>query len=305
MINLGKLGSGATHRTDMSAKRTKLMAFLLALVVIFGCGGGGGGFGGASATIVGRVLDVRNGGPVDPAVSVQAGGQSVQTQADGSFQVTAPQGTTSVTVDAGAFGTFTYTIPAASGVTDVGDLWVGPQKVTLTGRVLDSTDGTAVVGAVVRFAGHRATTNSVGTYIIPNVAYNNTSQAAFWGIVGKVTAEDYFDISFTASGKTASGGTVTLDDLRMTPSDGTLPPPFPFTIWGQITPSGDAEGTIVTLKEGGTAVRVYNVGSDGAYYFWVVPGTYTIEARKGSLAADDNATLTQTNEVIRRDMNLQ
>lgn len=284
---------------------TKLLGFLLLLVVIFGCGGGGGGGIGSNATIVGRVLDVRTGGPVSPAVSVQAGGQSVQTQADGSFQLAAPTGTTSISVDGGGFSTFVFNIPAASGTTDVGDLWVGPQKVTVTGRVLDSTDGSAVVGAVVRFAGHRATTNSVGTYILPNVAYSSTSLAAFWGIVGKVTATDYFDVSFTASGKSASGGTVTLDDIRITPSDGTTPPPFPFTIWGTITPSGDAQGTIVTLKEGGTAVRVYNVGADGAYYFWVVPGTYTIEARKGALAADDSATLTQTNQVIRRNLDLQ
>lgn len=285
--------------------RFKLLALLVLLLVIFGCGGGGGGFGGQNATIVGRVLNVQTGGPISPAASVQAGGQSTLTESDGSFQVSVPQGTNSVTVDAGAFGAFTYTVPAASGTTDVGDLWVGPQKVTVTGRIIDSTDGTAVAGAKVSFAGHTATTNSVGTYRLENVAYSATSQAAFWGIVGKVKATDYFDISFTASGKTAVGTTVTLDDLRMTPDDGSTPPPFPFTIWGIISPSADAQGTIVTLKENGTAVRVYNVGADRTYYFWVVPGTYTIEARKGTLEADGSATLNQTNEVIRRDMTLQ
>jgi uncharacterized protein YodC (DUF2158 family) len=284
---------------------SKLLALFVLILVIFGCGGGGGGVGGTNATLVGRVLDVRNGGPISPVATVQSGGQSVQTQADGSFQLTVASGTTSVTVDAGTFGAFTFTVPAASGTTDVGDLWVGPQKVTVTGRVLDSTNGTAVEGATVTFAGRRATTNSVGTYRLENVAYSNTSQAAFWGIVGKVRAVDYFDVSFTASGKTAVSGTVTLDEIRMTPSDGTNPPPFPFTIWGTVSPTADATGTVVTLKEAGTAVRVYNVGSDGAYYFWVVPGTYTIEARKGALADDETATLTQTNEVVRRDINLQ
>jgi hypothetical protein len=284
---------------------SKLFVLFAAILIIFGCGGGGGGFGGQNATLVGRVLNVQNGGPINPPASVQSSGETVQTQADGSFQLTVPQGTTTVAVDAGAFGIFTFTFGAASGVTDVGDLWVGPQKVTLTGRVIDSTDGTAVAGAIVSFAGKQGTTNSVGTYRLENVAYSSTSLAAFWGIVGKVKANGYFDISFTASGETAVGGTVTLDDLRMTPDDGSSPPPFPFTIWGVISPSADAPGTIVTLKENGNPVRVYNVGADRAYYFWVVPGTYTIEARKGALAADDTATLNQTNEVVRRDMTLQ
>lgn len=284
---------------------SKLLALLVLVLVVIGCGGGGGSVPTPTATLVGRVLDVRNGGPIAPAATVQVGSRSVQTQADGSFQLAVPAGTTSVTVDAGTFGAFTFTFGAASGTTDVGDLWVGPNKVTVTGRVIDSTDGSAVVGAVVTFAGQRAVTNAVGTYRLTNVAYSTTSQAAFWGIVGKVRATDYFDISFTASGVAAVSGTVTLEDIRMTPSDGTTPPPFPFTIWGTVSPSGDASGTVVTLKEAGNAVRVYNVGSDGAYYFWVVPGTYTIEARKGALADDDSATLTQTNQVIRRDLNLQ
>lgn len=285
--------------------RRKILGLIVVLLVIFGCGGGGGGVGTPNATFVGRILDVKNGGPISPGATVQAGGQSAQTETDGSFQFAVPAGTSSLTVDAGAYGAFTFSVPSASGVTDVGDLWVGPQKVTVTGRVLNSTNGTGVAGATVSFAGQKALTNSVGTYRLNNVAYNTANLAAFWGIVGTATAPDFFKVDFTANGKSAVSGTVTLDDIRITPSSEEDPPPFPFTIWGQISPSANAPGTIVTLKLGGTAVRVYNVGADGTYYFWVLPGTYTIEARKGALAADGSATLTETNQVIREDLTLQ
>lgn len=286
--------------------RQKLIGLLLVVLVIFGCGGGGGGGGvGGNATLVGRILDVKTGGPISPVATVQSGGQTGQTAADGSFQLAVPAGTSGVTVDAGAYGVFTFPSNSATGVTDVGDLWVGPQKVAVTGRVLDSTNGSGVAGATVSFAGKKATTNAVGTYRLEGVAYNSASLAAFWGIVGSATAPNYFKVDFTASGKSAASGVVTLDDIRMTPSSEENPPPFPFTIWGQISPGASAAGTIVTLKQGGTAVRVYNVGADGAYYFWVVPGSYTIEARKGALAADGSANLTETNQVIRKDLTLQ
>jgi hypothetical protein len=285
-------------------KHVKLIGLILLILIVCACGGGGGGGLTTNATLVGRVLDVRTGGPISPAATVQAGSQTTTTAADGSFQFSVATGTTSATVDAGALGAFTYTFPAASGVTDVGDLWVGPQKITVTGRVLDSTNNNGVEGATVSFAGQRGTTNAVGTFILHNVAYSSANQAAFWGIVGSATAPNYFKVDFTVSGKTPTGGTLTTDDIRMTPSSDDTPPNFPFTIWGKISPSANATGTIVTLKQAGTAVRVYNVGGDGAYYFWVVPGTYTIEAQKGALAANDTATLTQTNQVIQKDLTL-
>ncbi|MEQ1822386.1 MAG: hypothetical protein ABL949_07745 [Fimbriimonadaceae bacterium] len=281
----------------------KRIALLLLILLIVACGGGGGG-GSAPATLVGRILDVKTGGPISPKATVQVGSQSVQTADDGSFQLAVTTGTTSLTVDANTYGAFQFTFPAAADVTDVGDLWVGPQKVRVTGRVLNSSDNQAVVGGTVSFAGRRAVTNSVGTYVLNDVAYSSTNLAAFWGIVGNSKATGFFKVDFTAAGKTASAGTVTLDDLRMTPQGDSNPPPFPFTLWGRISPSINAPGTIVTLKLSGTPVRIFNVGADGAYYFWVLPGSYTIEAVKGTLTGNSSATITQTNQVVQKDVSL-
>jgi hypothetical protein len=281
----------------------------LALLIV-GCGGGGGGggtTGGGMATAVGRVLNVETGGPMNPAASVQIGANSVLTSLqDGSFQLPAPTGSSSLTVDPlNAWGVFTFATVALSGTTDVGDLWVGPQRVTLRGRVLNSTNLQPVAGAQVTFAGRRGTTDAQGRFALTQVAYSNQTQTAFWGIVGSVRAAGFFRTDFTASPNTAIQGTVTVNDILITPTSDTEPPPPPFNVWGRVGPSADAPGTLVTLKQNGTAVRIYNVGSDTSYYFWVEPGTYTIEFVKGNLTAQSSVTLTAPNEVIRRDVTLQ
>src|SRR5688572_10897098 len=121
-----------------------LLCLLVLLIALTGCGGGGGGNtgGGTGATITGRVLRVDTGGATNPPASVQVGSRSTLTSVvDGSFSLAVPPGTTSVLVDTqSSLGVFTFTFPAASGTQDVGDLWVGPEKVTLSGRVLDSTN---------------------------------------------------------------------------------------------------------------------------------------------------------------------
>jgi hypothetical protein len=92
----------------------------------------------------------------------------------------------------------------------------------------------------------------------------------------------------------------------VTPLSDPNPPPAPYNIWGIVSAPGGPQGAIVRLKQGGIDVRVFNVGNDGRYYFFVVPGTYTINATKGAFTAPDQiVTLTQPNEVIRRDFNLQ
>lgn len=279
------------------------MVAVIAALVVLACGGGGGGFT-PNATIVGRVLNVSSGGAASPSVRVQVGSNSVQTSADGSFQLTVPGGSTSLVVDAGTLGTWTYTYPAAEGTADVGDLWIGPQKVAVTGRILDASNGQEVVGATVTFAGRTAKTNSVGTFRLEQVAYSTATQTAFWGIRGRVSAENYFATEFSAQPNVAVSGVVTVNDISLTRTSETTPPPAPYNIWGRITPAASASGTVVTLKQGTTAVRIVNVGSDGQFAFWVEPGSYTIEAIKGTLNGNASVTLTRQNEVVRQDVTL-
>lgn len=285
-------------------KRTGIWAALLVLLLA-GCGGGGGG-GGGGGTVVGRVLNVATGGPTNPPSTVQIGSATTATSlSDGSFTLGAANGTTSLTVDNGIPPLWTFSIGPVSGNTDVGDLWVGPERVVLTGRVRDATTSNPIAGATVRFAGRVGLTDANGVFTLADVAYSSATQTAFWGIVGDVRATNYFRAEFSAQPHVASGGIVTVDDVLMTPTSDPNPPGPPFNIWGMVTAPGGPSGSVVRLKQGGVDVRVFNVGTDGRYLFFVSPGTYTISASKGaSVAADIVVTLTQANEVIRRDVTI-
>lgn len=281
----------------------KKILLLLSALVLIACGGGGVG-GSRNATLNGRVLQVETGGAPNPSASVQVGTVTVQTDpTDGTFSISVPEGATAITVDTlSSSGVWVFPIPPASGTVDVGDLWVGPDRVSLRGRVLKSTDQTPVSGATVGFGGYRATTNATGNFTIAEVAYSASNQTAFWGIVGTVRASGYFSTEFTASPNLASGGVVSVGDILLTPADDDDPPPPPYNLWGKVSPAADAPGTIVDLKQGNTVVRRFNVAANGEYYFWIAPGSYTIEARKGALTGTASASITATNQIVRRDV---
>lgn len=285
---------------------TKACLLLLAATFL-GCGGGGGSP--ATATFVGRVLSVVTGGPTNPQSTVQSGSTGVLTNAsDGSFQVPAKAGATSLTIDShsASTGVWQFTVAAASGVTDVGDLWIGPEKVTVRGTLRDSTNSNPISGASVLFAGRSALSDASGVFTLSNVAYSSATQTAFWGIVGTIRAGGYFTTEFSTQPFTASGGIVDVGDIFVSPTSDPNPPGPPYNIWGSVTAAGGSQGAIIRLKQGGNDVRVYNVGADGRYFFFVSPGSYTITASKSALTApDQDVTLTQANEVVRRDFHLQ
>ena len=276
----------------------------LGIIIIFGCGGGGSAV--PTATLVGRVLQVTTGGVPSPQASVQVGLASVLTDVgDGSFSLVVPVGTTSVTVDTrSASGLWTFTIPSATGTIDVGDLWVGPDRVNIEGFVKRSTDGAAIAGAIVSFGGRKATTGANGRFSLVEVAYSNANQTAFWGIVGSASKTGYFRNDFSASPNVANAGVVTVSDILLTPSDDDIPPPPPYNIWGRVNPSIDATGTVVTLLEATTPIQVASVGAGGAYYFWVQPGTYSVKAEKGARTVTASVTLPNANQLVRKDVTL-
>lgn len=278
----------------------KTWLILIIALLVAGCGGGGGGTGGTS-TAVGRVLNVQTGQPPNPAATVSlGGGTAVATSSvDGSFAATGPSGSTQLTVDTGTFGVKTFAVPPVNGIDAVGDFWVGPEEVTLTGRVVSGTDGSLVQGATVSFAGRTATTNSSGVFQLQNVAYSSTTQSVFWGIVGTIRKTGFVATSFTASPFTSSGGVVSIGDVLITSLTDPNPPGQPYNIYGKVLAGVSVSGTVVTLKQSGTPVRIVNVGQDGNYYFWVSAGTYTISYQLGGLTApDQNANLAQPNQVV-------
>lgn len=282
--------------------------FALVLLVLFGCGGGGGGGGSSNATVTGRVIQVETGAAPNPAASVQMDAGSVLTDAsDGSFQVTTPTGSTTITVDSQTptTGVWVFTVPPVTGVTDVGDLWIGPDRITLTGTVRNSADSAPLANAFVTFGGRTGLTDASGVFTLLEVAYSAANQAAFWGIPGSARATGFFKSDFSAAPNLPVAGVVNVGDIFLVPTSDPNPPGVPFNIWGQIAASGGPSGSIVRLKQNGSDVRVFNVGPDGRYFFFVTPGDYVISASKGaSTAPDVPVTLTQPTEVIRRDISI-
>ncbi len=282
----------------------RIFLLVLAVLIIGACGGGGGGsIAPANATLTGRVLSVETGGATNPRSSIQVGAASVIQQDDGSFQLTVPAGSTTATVDTrSAWGTYSFTYPAATGTTDVGDLWVGPTKVTVTGKVLNAADNSVVKDVAVSFAGRSGVTNAAGVFTLTNVAYSNATQTTFFGITGSARKDGFVKADFTASPNVAVAGKVTVNDILISPAGDINPPPGPYNIWGRVSPSALAPGTAVTLKLNGTAVRSFTVASDTIYYFWVLPGNYTLEFVNGTHTASATANLAAVNEVIRKDV---
>ena len=285
-----------------------LFAFLI-LLTLLACGGGGGPT--STITLTGRVLNVDTGAPFSSPASVQTSAASANTAvADGSFTVAASSGATGLTVLAPSslgYPIFDFVFPAQTQpVSDVGDLWVGPQKVTLRGTVRNAANSAVIAGAKIAFAGQNGTTAADGTFSIPNVAYSNANTASFLGLVGQISVTNFFSNEFTPNGNLAISGVVNVGEILMTPLDSDTPPGLPFNIWGIVTPSGSANGTIVTLKDtGGAVVRRFTIGSNARYQFWVDAGSYRVEFQNGTLTAPaQNVTLSSSSDVIRADATL-
>lgn len=288
-------------------KRLSIFFIVAGLAVIIGCGGGGGGGGGGgNATLIGRVLSVVTGGPLNPAASVQKVGGSPSTStdlSDGSFALAnVGAGTTQAQVipNQAAWPLFTFTFPAANGSTVIGDLWVGPEKVTLRGRAINSTNAQPIANADVTFGGQNGKTDALGVFNLGEVAYASSTQTAFWGIAGTVRANGFFKTDFNAAPNLKDGANiVNVGDILLTPSNDPNPPGPPYNINGRVLPIGGSTGCIVTLKQGATDLRIYNVGNDGKYYFWIAPGTYDVTFQKGAQTAPtQNVNLTQPNQTV-------
>lgn len=290
-------------------KRWSAVLFGLLLLVLVACGGSGGSF--SSIRITGAVRDITTGAPLTSAATVQTSSATVNTNvSDGSFLVGAPSGVTSVIVNPPAlvgYPSFTYTFPALTlAQNDLQTLWVGPQKVTVTGIVRNAANNAPISNAQVRFAGQSGVTNSSGIFSIGEVAYNSSSTAGFLGLVGQAEATNFLINQFTSNGNLAVSGVVNIGEVLLTPVDSSTPPPLPYTIWGIVSPAVNANNTIVRLRTpGGTLLRQFTVGSDARYQFWIEPGTYRLEFQNGTLTAPaQTVTLNDPSEVKRVDATL-
>lgn len=286
--------------------KKNLLLCLFGLVVL-ACGGGPL----PSVRVSGRILDISTGGPTTNSSTIQTSTNTANTNViDGSFLVGASRGETQLLVSAPSllgYPVFTYnTQPLNQNQNDVGDLWVGPQQVTVRGVVQNAADNAPITNAVIRFGGQMATTDASGTFNVLQVAYSSANTSSFLGLSGRAEATNFLSNEFTPGGNEAVAGIVNIGVILLTPVDSNTPPPTPFNIWGIIAPSNLASGTIVTLKDtGGTPVRRFTVGVNARYQFWVPAGQYTLDFANGvHTAPTQNVTLNNNSDVIRKDATL-
>jgi len=285
--------------------------FLVLAVVImsFLAGCGGGGFG-AAPIVTGRIIWLASGtGPV-PVPAVQAGSSSSNAASDGSFSLTVNKNTTTFLVvyqpTTGAPITFTFTTPPVVANLDVGDWVIAPQKVTVTGKVRSASTNDPVVLAEVTMAGARAISDASGDFSLNNVAYDPAAVVNFLSLEGRAAKAGFFPKIFSPANVPVAGFAST-EDVLLTEDTGTAPPGTPFNVEGLVSPAGSASGTIVELFDGATLIRSFTVGIDRKFGFWILPGSYTLKARKpgsGLTAADQSVVLNSQTQTLRKDVTL-
>ena len=286
--------------------------------ILHGCGGGGGGSssggGGGNngfAIITGQVLLVSTNSAPTTTTTVSSGGVSATASAaDGTFTLSnVPTSATSLTVSvaaATAGGSATVRTLAialtANQTAALGAVYVGASSYTavVSGRIV--TQGTAglqgVGNATVTIAGIQVKTSAdaatLGQFTINGLPVGLGSEIGV--LLGSVQAPGFSsrDLITTDTGNLsfATGlisGSNNIGDVTILQPTGSTPAP-PYTITGQVTVSSVGRPSqSVQLYQNGTLVGNVTTDTNGNYFFWVVAGTYTVQATTTS-----GATHTQT-----------
>jgi hypothetical protein len=181
--------------------------------------------------------------------------------------------------------TFTTTLTAnnGGGPVSVGNWWLSTTGYTanVTGTIEMQGTGTVIKGATVTIAGISTTTASDGTFAINGLPVDLGDQG------GATCGQIAYDNSTTAISTDQLQfplvqGSNPLGILYFTSPVSTTEPGQPYDITGAVTINGSApaSGTSIEilLNQNGNTVGSGGTDSTGAYYFWVVPGTYTITA---------------------------
>ena len=101
----------------------------------------------------------------------------------------------------------TFTFAGVTADTDLGDLFVGPEEVTLTGTVQDSTTNQGLSGVLLKIAGRQAISASDGSFAIPGVAFSSNTQTVFFGLQGIATRTNFFESNFSPTSSPINGTT--------------------------------------------------------------------------------------------------
>lgn len=280
----------------MSRWAIALLALMLA--VILGCGGGGGGTQVGTVTVQGNVLWIETGSAPSPQATIRIGDKSVLSDAtDGYFSLDPTAGNLSLTVtytpNSGPAIVRTFDLGLISSDTDLGDLYIGPESVTVSGQVLDSTNAVPVSGAKVSLAGRSALSGSDGRFAITDVAYSSNTLTVFLGLQGKVERSSYFSTFFSPPGA-PTGGVVDVGQISLVPTGSTTPPPLPYNVNGSVV---SGAGSDIQVLSGSTVIRHITADGLGQFTLWLPAGNYTVNATLGSLSGTSNLTVSSVNSI--------
>lgn len=274
---------------------SRLMWLAPLAMLLAGCGGGGPAVTG-TGTLTGQVLWIETGSAPVPQADLFAGGVSAKSDAfDGAFTMQVPAVTSELTVSYSASAgsppvtavfNFDPVRPRAS--IDLGELYIGPQTVTVRGTVVDAATQSPVAGAQVSLAGRRALTNTQGRFELLQVAYSEDSLAVFLGLQGLVAAAGFFDQPFSPP-EGATAGIVEVGEVLVTSVSSEDPPPLPHNVEGVVSNGG--HGAVIEALVGDSVVRTTVADGVGRYTMWLPAGTYTIRATKGTRVASATVTL--------------
>lgn len=275
-----------------SCVKIKAVAFtaaaLICLALLAGCGGGGGGGGGSTVTASGVVLRADTNQPIDtPGATVNIGGKSGTTGTNGSFVLPGvPANASSITVTAANFATLTQPLKlnvGANGVAPIGTLFLSATgyNATVTGRVVTTVKGaiTPVGGATVTIAAVTVQSATDGTFTIPNLPVGLGSDVT--APIGTIQATGYTDKPIYGGGFALAPGVNALGDQSLGAPIGSTVPSAPYTITGLVLKGQSPQpGATVALSQqtanGPVILGTVTTDSTGAFFFWVVPGTYTL-----------------------------
>lgn len=274
---------------------------LVFLAVVLGCGGGGGVVVPTTVAVQGNILWIETGGATSPATNVRISTASTTTDlVDGYFSMDVPFGSTEMTLTFIPSGsttpivrTFLFSPLAAD--RDFGEIYIGPEEVTVSGQLVDSTTNLGVGGATVTIGGRSGVSAADGTFSVAGVAYSGTTQNVFFGLQGKATKTGYFP-GFFNPGSTSVGGVVSVGSVFMTPEGSTTPPPLPSNVSGSVSPNGG--GATVEALVGTSIIRTTTANAAGTFTLWLPAGTYTVRATKGAQTGSTVLNVVNVNQVV-------
>jgi hypothetical protein len=228
---------------------------------------------------------------------LRIGDQAVLSDAvDGFFSINAPSGNLTLTVTYTPTGgspiVRSFPLGIVTSDVDLGDVYIGPEEVAITGFVVDSTTSTAISGATIKMAGRFATTDSNGIFTLTGVAYSSSATSVFLGLQGEISANSYFTTLFSPN-TVPTGTLLDVGQLSMTPIASTNPPPLPTNLRVTVSPNGS--GATVVVKSGAVPIRTGIADPSGVAKFWLPVGSYSVEATKGTQSGTNTIGILNVN----------